>query len=124
MKQLHPNLQAQAQATTRTNPDSLVSVFDIHGTWHFVSAAHTRLLGYQREELLGHNYTEIVVPLDLSHARLATADAELTGETTPVTAQIRHKNGDLITVKGVGRLVIDPDTGEHFFLSVSTIMPD
>lgn len=124
MKQLHPNIQARAVATARAHPDRLVSVFDIHGTWYFVSPAHTALLGYCREELLGHNYSDIILPLDVAHARLATTDAELTGETTSVTAQMRRKNGELITVKGVGRRITDPDTGETFFLSVSTVMPD
>jgi PAS domain S-box-containing protein len=122
MRKLHPLLHAEAEAAERGNPSKLVSVFDVHGVRCFVSSAHTKLLGYELKELLGHNYSETVLPLDVTHAQLATADAELTGETTPVTAMMRRKSGEIITVKGVGRRIIDPLTGEQFFLSISTVI--
>ena len=89
-----------------------------------MSPTHTEVLGYSPDELIGHHYSETVLPLDVRHARLATTDAELTGVTTPVSATLQKKSGGEVYVKGVGQRLTDPDTGEYFFLSISTIKSD
>jgi diguanylate cyclase (GGDEF)-like protein/PAS domain S-box-containing protein len=80
-----------------------VCVLDFHGDdpgqWVTVNPALARLLGYEREELLGHRISAILHPeeLDVTRKRLA---ALVAGEEERITAECRmvHAGGHLVWV--------------------------
>ncbi|MBI4514805.1 MAG: PAS domain S-box protein [Deltaproteobacteria bacterium] len=88
----------------------LIGILNPDGTVRYVNPAHTRLLGYSAEELIGRRVFELVHPED----RQAIVDAFLEGvgegfTSRSVEFRFRHKDGSWKSFEGVGRnLIADP----------------
>lgn len=72
----------------------LVAVADGSGRYLYVNPAHTRVLGWLPEELLGRQAIELIHPDDLARVQKEFAEqVASTAEPTPVEFRYRHRDG-------------------------------
>ncbi|MFA5884740.1 MAG: EAL domain-containing protein [Acidimicrobiia bacterium] len=74
------------------SPD-MVSIYDLEGRFAFVSSAHTRILGWAPEELVGRFPLDFVHPDDADAVAIEFA-AQLGGERPPVPVELRFRGRD------------------------------
>ncbi|MBI4517749.1 MAG: PAS domain S-box protein [Deltaproteobacteria bacterium] len=88
------------------NANDIVYTHDLTGNFTSINKAAERVTGYGREEAVGRNITELVVPEHLSVAIEATA-RKLAGEATPpYELDILTKDGRKVPVEVSTRLVL------------------
>lgn len=73
------------------SPDLLL-VIDYEGIFRKVNPAWTRILGYEPEELLGQNISELVIP-DTALSPLEAYERAARGELSEMENRYRHKDG-------------------------------
>ncbi|WP_219653320.1 PAS domain S-box protein [Pseudomonas sp. MAG002Y] len=73
------------------SPDLLL-VIDYEGIFRKVNPAWTRILGYEPEELLGQNVSELVIP-DTALSPLEAYERAARGELSEMENRYRHKDG-------------------------------
>ncbi|MDI6832101.1 MAG: PAS domain S-box protein [Actinomycetota bacterium] len=80
----------------------LISQIDVNGNFVYLSPSNERVLGYRRDELLGHNVMELVHPDDLP--AVAEAYARSNRELVPGQVEFRAKKADgaFVWVESVG----------------------
>jgi PAS domain S-box-containing protein len=98
--------------------NDLITVVDTDGTITYVSPAVTRILGYDPEELIGHEGYEFVHPED----RARNADALERVVANPATSEtvevrFRHADGSWRWIEATMRNQLDDDTIDGILLS-------
>jgi len=88
----------------------LIHIIDATGTIRYVSPAVTRLLGYQPEDIQGHDSFQFVHPDDVSRLREATANIlRQPGSAVRQEYRVRHTDGSWRSFEGVAtNLLADP----------------
>ena len=90
------------------NANDALALFNPDGTIALVNRAAERLLGYAREELLGHHYRKVVTKataaLGAERSRKARAHAPLT---STFEAELVRKDGSVVVVEARDRLLRD-----------------
>jgi PAS domain S-box-containing protein len=84
-------------------PAELIARYDDRGICQYVSAGWREALGYEREELIGRQGSEIVHPDDRPLVRRARAEQS----ESHFKARLRHKNGQFTPVEAIFRPVRD-----------------
>jgi PAS domain S-box-containing protein len=77
------------------NSRDLLAVLD-GNIFRDVSPAWTRLLGYDSDELIGHDYYEFVAPDDVAPSRIAMAEAPQARDMKSFENRIREKSGGVL----------------------------
>jgi len=98
--------------------DDLITIIDTDGTITYVSPAVTRILGYEPEELVGHEGYEFVHPAD----RERNADAVETVVADPSTSEtvevrFRHADGSWQWIEATMRNQLDGDIIDGILVS-------
>jgi PAS domain S-box-containing protein len=78
----------------------------------YVSPSCEQVLGYRPEELLGRLAQDLIEPDDFPGAAEARATLLETGEGTPVTHRLRHRDGRAVWVETTRHVLRDDNTGE------------
>jgi PAS domain S-box-containing protein len=112
----------RAKAREVQYPEALVSVFDRQGFYCHVTAVHERILGYQRDELLGMHWTEMIHRDDLHHVHLLRTMAELQPD-QPIAMDFRAvtKSGRAVQIHGTVTFVRLGD--DSYLLTTSNAQP-
>jgi diguanylate cyclase (GGDEF)-like protein/PAS domain S-box-containing protein len=84
----------------------------LDGNRQYVSPAVTELLGWNQEDLVGKDYTQITHPDDLPRMRQLLRDCRDGKETGSLSYQSRKKDGSYLWLESNIRLCRDTDTGE------------
>jgi PAS domain S-box-containing protein len=74
------------------NSPDLIYTLDERGRFTFVNDAFERLLGYRREEVIGHHYSEIVLPQDVEKSRFVFNERR-TGHRAAAGLELRLRRG-------------------------------
>lgn len=78
-----------------TNTADLATLHDATGTYLFISPSVKRILGYEIDELLGHNHYELVHPEDVDFLKQEPHKKLLNGELVEnIQYRIRKKSGE------------------------------
>ena len=98
--------------------DDLITVVDTDGTITYVSPAVTRILGYDPEELIGHEGYEFVHPEDREQNAEAL-ETVLSNPSTSKTTEVRfqHANGSWRWIEATMRNRLDDDVIDGILLS-------
>ena len=98
--------------------DDLITVVDTDGTITYVSPAVTRILGYDPEELIGHEGYEFVHPED-QERNVDALETVLSNPSTSKTIEIRfrHANGSWRWIEATMRNRLDDDVIDGILLS-------
>ena len=98
--------------------NDLITVVDTEGTITYVSPAVTRILGYDPEELIGHEGYEFVHPED-QERNAETLETILSNPSTSKTIEIRfrHANGSWRWIEATMQNRLDDDVIDGILLS-------
>ena len=98
--------------------DDLITVVDTDGTITYVSPAVTRVLGYDPEELIGHEGYEFVHPEDRER-NVDALETVLSNPSTSKTTEVRfqHANGSWRWIEATMRNRLDDDVIDGILLS-------
>ncbi|WP_280537397.1 PAS domain S-box protein [Halopenitus sp. POP-27] len=98
--------------------NDLVTVVDTDGTIAYVSPAVTRILGYEPDELIGHEGYEFVHPDD-QERNAETVETVLSNPSTPQTVEVRfqHADGSWRWIEATMRNRVDDDLINGILLS-------
>jgi len=98
--------------------DDLITVVDTDGTITYVSPAVTRILGYDPEELIGHEGYEFVHPEDRER-NVDALETVLSNPSTSKTTEVRfqHANGSWRWIEATMRNRLDDDVIDGILLS-------
>jgi PAS domain S-box-containing protein len=113
--------EAYFRAITQNSSD-LIIIIDQEGRITYVNPATEGLLGYASEELIGRNGFDFVSPEDLARALTDYCEATQTKDVIiPNAFAIKHKDGSVRILEGVGNNLLDhPDVG-GFVMNVRDI---
>jgi PAS domain S-box-containing protein len=94
--------------TILDNMGDIVAVFDMNGVVKFVTPSYQKILGYDKDELTGHNAFDYIHPDDrerviLSFSRTIEGDSELE------RFRFRNRDGRYTWFDGVGRIMRNAD---------------
>jgi PAS domain S-box-containing protein len=89
------------------NVSDMITLIDLTGIRQYVSPAHTRLLGYPGEELIGKSVLSLVHPEDLHQVSAAIEEAIQTRTIQRVEFRTRHADGHYIWQEAIGKLILD-----------------
>lgn len=89
------------------NISDLITLIDLDGKRQYVSPAHTRLLGYPAEELIGISVLSVVHPEDLERVRAALAEGLRTHTTQHAEFRVRRADGHYLWLEAIGKLLVD-----------------
>jgi PAS domain S-box-containing protein len=89
------------------NVSDLVTLIDLQGIRQSVSPSHTRILGYQPQELIGKSITSLIHPEDIDKVNAARAIAAQTGQFETVEFRTRHADGHYIWQEAIGKPLFD-----------------
>jgi len=94
------------------NATDMLSRHALDGAYLYVSPMCRSILGYEPEEMVGHNVYEFVHPDD--HAVVKTAHAPLFGGApfVRVTCRVRRKDGEYVWTEVTAKMAHDPVSGE------------
>ena len=92
------------------NAADVLFIVDVQGMVTYCSPSVERILGYRPEELIGISGFDLIIPEDQPRAFEDFSKASLTTEVeVPNSFRIRHKNGTVLTMEGIGKnLYHDP----------------
>lgn len=91
------------------NVSDMITLIDLTGNRQYVSPAHTRLLGYPGEELIGTSVLSLVHPEDLDRVSAALAEGLRTQITQRAEFRTRHADGHYIWQEAMGKPLLDPE---------------
>ncbi|MEB3827721.1 PAS domain S-box protein [Phormidium sp. CCY1219] len=94
------------------NSTDLISTHNREGIYRYVSPACTTLLGYDAEELLGHNTYEFLHPEDIDTIQQCHARILERAVTDSAIYRFRHRDGHYAWLESTMRGVWDSQTGE------------
>jgi PAS domain S-box-containing protein len=102
--------EARFRALVQNSSDIIV-VLDADGKRKYVSPASERLLGYSPQDLVGHDFAEIVHPDDAPTLRQAI-QACVSGarETGSLELRLRHRDGSWRDFEAIGTNLLDEPT--------------
>jgi PAS domain S-box-containing protein len=89
------------------NVSDLITLIDLTGKRQYVSSAHTRLLGYPTEDLIGTSVLSLVHPEDLDRVGAALAEGLRTHTTQHAEFRTRHADGHYLWQEAIGKLLLD-----------------
>ncbi len=120
MQPLSDGIQDQADRLIGRSPETaMIAVFDYDGVYHFASASHLPILGYDPAELVGRRLAEFITPEDLEHANLAFMDAVIADISIEIGIQLVKRSGDKLPVRAQAWNIEDAGTGRKFMLGRS-----
>ncbi len=92
------------------NAADVLFIVDVQGMITYCSPSVERILGYRPEDLIGMSGFDLIIPEDQPRAFEDFGKASLTTEVeVPNSFRIRHKNGTVLTMEGIGKnLYHDP----------------
>ncbi len=105
------------------NATDMLSKLTPTGEFLYVSSACHYLLGYRKEDLLGHNVYEFIYPLDIDNIKNELtqvikkeklqnpAGSLATSLTLTVSGRIRHQSGQYLWFEITSRFIRHPNTG-------------
>jgi PAS domain S-box-containing protein len=85
----------------------MVSEVDANGRCLYVSPSHTRLLGYQRYEMLGNPFHHLVHPDDRDRVLNTVRESFKTRLPGKIEYRHRHADGSYLWVESVGNMITD-----------------
>jgi PAS domain S-box-containing protein len=94
------------------NSSDVISRHKLSGQWLYLSPAVRGLLGYEPAALVGKDPFEHIHPDDRTHAAEVLATLVLSKQPQSATFRIRRADGVYIWSETVGRVVLNPATGE------------
>ena len=98
------------------NANDLISVFDEKLRFEYVNEKiHNRLMGYNKEDLIGKNGMILIHPDDQKTILETFRDLNNTGEGSAV-GRIRHKNGQYVWTETKGKSFYDKNGVKKFLL--------
>ncbi len=109
------------KAITESSSDVLIIV-DEQGVIKYTTPSVERILGYAPEELRGKNAFDFIIPEDLPRAVEDFGIALLTKE-RPIhnSFRIRHKNGAIVVMEGIGRNLLDDGIIAGFAMNIRDV---
>ncbi|MFA5181184.1 MAG: PAS domain S-box protein [Syntrophales bacterium] len=113
--------EAYFRAITQNSSD-LIIIVDREGTITYVNPATERLLGYQLRELIGRSGFDFVAPEELARALADYCEATQTKDVIiPNAFTIKHKDGSVRILEGVGNNLLDHPDVAGFVMNVRDI---
>jgi len=98
------------------NAYDLISVFDEKFRFEYVNEnIHNRVMGYNKEDLIGKNGMALIHPDDQKIVLEAFRDLNNTGEAS-IVGRIRHKNGQYVWTETKGKSFYDKNGVRKFLL--------
>jgi diguanylate cyclase (GGDEF)-like protein/PAS domain S-box-containing protein len=92
--------------------NDIIVLTDLSGERHYISPAVTAVLGWQPEQLLGHDYTQVVHPDDIAKLTTLMKDCGEGKSVEPLPYRCRKKDGAYLWIEASMRLYRDGTTGE------------
>lgn len=89
------------------NMVDMVSLVNLRGSRLYVSPAHTRILGYKPEELIGKPVTNFVHAEDLDRVNAAIERTRQTRTMERVEYRCKHSDGHYVWLESTGQMVLD-----------------
>ena len=89
------------------NVSDMITLIDLTGKRQYIGPAHTRLLGYPAEELIGTSIMSLIYPNDLAHVRAALVEGLRTHMTQHAEFRVRHADGHYLWLEAIGKLFLD-----------------
>lgn len=117
-------IKSIAAAAAGDHPDAVVTVIDADGIFRYVSPSVQLVAGYTPADQVGCHFADFYSPLDAAHFQLAFNDAELYGVSSAVTRHVRCKTGGYQCMCGKSQCLIDPTTGQVYFLQIGYPVAD
>lgn len=112
--------KSQSEARLRSlvqNSFDIVLMFDFHGKILFQSPSVTRLLGYNRDELLGKRGLDFVHQNDVEEVRRLSKMVAIDRSIEVMSeCRFRHKDGSWRVLEGIGTFFSDEASGIEGFL--------
>ena len=103
------------------NVNDIVTVIDTDGTITYVSPAVTRVLGYDRDELVGHEGYEFVHPEDRTrNANAVAAVRSNPSGSETVEVRFRYADGSWRWIEATMSNRLDDDSVDGILLSVAS----
>lgn len=113
--------EAYFRAITQNSSD-LIIIIDREGRITYVNPATERLLGYSSEKLIGLNGFDFVSPEDVERALTDYCEATQTKDVIiPNAFAIKHKDGSVRILEGVGNNLLDHPDVEGFVMNVRDV---
>jgi PAS domain S-box-containing protein len=101
------------------NSTELITLLDLHGRVLYTSPSTTAILGYDRDELVGRSFADLVHPDDLAAAQVVIAEALGFKVSEPQSARVCHKDGRWVVLEGIPVAVVDEAGIPEMILCVS-----
>ena len=109
------------KAITESASDILIIV-DKLGTIKYTTPSTERILGYTPDELTGKSAFDFIIPDDQPRAVEDFSQALLTKEVSiPNSFRIRHKDGAVVILEGIGKNLLDDKIIAGFVMNVRDV---
>ena len=100
------------------NSNDIVSLMDLQGDYIFITPSIKDTMGYEPEEMLGHNTTEFIHPDDIDDIAKSMGDAiENKLREGEAVFRFRHKNGSWRWIKATGGVILDDEDNPLYLRS-------
>ena len=108
------------------NANSFISIADMNGDYIYVNDTHQRILGYSKEELIGHSSAIIVHPEDWDYLAQSFAAYIEKGDLfrEPIVCRLITKDGLVKWAEMDGRLLLDEQGNPEFIIVIATDITD
>src|SRR3569833_658708 len=99
----------------------MVAMYDAAGRRIYVSPSSNHLLGYTPEEMLGHDFSDIMAPADAENIRINILQKALKSETEKffVSSRLRHKDGHWLYCEVTVKAIRDENKNVTAFVSTT-----
>jgi PAS domain S-box-containing protein len=109
-------------ATLAENSSDIILIVDKKGTITYASTSVERFVGFKKEELIGRKGFDFIATGDLPRAIRDFAKAILIKETNiPNSFHVRHKDGSVRILEGLGRNLLDDPVIAGFIMNVRDV---
>jgi diguanylate cyclase (GGDEF)-like protein/PAS domain S-box-containing protein len=102
---------AALHALVTENSSDVIILADFNGHRTYISAATHKMGGWNPEELVSHDYLELVHEDDRSNAEAIVRDLHSDGKDATLECRARNRDGEYFWIEANLRLVHDPQTG-------------
>jgi len=104
------------------NVSDVIILLDDKGAITYVSPSVERIAGYRAEELIGKSGFDFIMPDELHRAVEDFSRAlSLKGSAVHNSFRVRHKNGSMLFVEGIGKNLIDSQAVSGFMINAHDI---
>jgi two-component system cell cycle sensor histidine kinase/response regulator CckA len=104
------------------NATDVLFIIDAQGMITYCSLSVERIIGYKQPELIGMNVLDLIIPEDHARANKDFGKALWTKEIRiPNSFRVRHKNGAVIIMEGVGKNLLHDPVVAGFIMNVRDV---